>query len=91
MGGFIGILLLGVFATKSFNPAGVDGLMRGNSHFFLIQCAAVALSSVWAFAATLGMLWLIDKVTPVHVEDATQQVGLDAGIHGENAYLEDAL
>src|SRR4029079_19743711 len=37
VGGFIGILLCGVFATTAFNPAGVDGLLRGNSHFFLVQ------------------------------------------------------
>src|SRR5262249_11845295 len=60
VGGFIGIILLGVFATRAYNPAGTDGLLAGNSAFFWKQCAAVLLSSVWAFAFTLGMLWLID-------------------------------
>ena len=91
VGGFIGILLCGVFATTAFNPAGVDGLLRGNTHFFLIQCAAVLISSVWAFVVTLGMLWFIEKLTPVRVADDTERVGLDAGIHGEQAYLEDAI
>jgi ammonium transporter, Amt family len=91
VGGFIGIILLGVFATKAFNPGGVDGLLRGNSHFFLVQCVAVAISSAWAFVATVGMLWVIDRVTPVRVEDATERAGLDQGIHGERAYLEDAI
>ncbi|MCE9592992.1 MAG: ammonium transporter [Planctomycetes bacterium] len=91
VGGFIGIILCGVFATTAFNPAGVDGLLRGNTHFFLMQCAAVAISSVWAFVVTLGMLWLIDKLTPVRVADATEKVGLDEGLHGERAYLEDAI
>ena len=43
VGGFIGIVLCGIFATTAFNPAGVDGLLRGNSHFFLVECAAVLL------------------------------------------------
>ena len=34
------------------------------------------------------MLWLIDRVTPVRVGDDTRgRVGLDAGLHGEEAYV----
>ena len=57
-------------------------------HFFLVECAAVSLSSVWAFAFTYGMLWLIDRVTPVKVDEAGEIEGLDSAIHGESAYLE---
>jgi ammonia channel protein AmtB len=32
------------------------------------------------------MLWLIDRVVPVRVSSATEEMGLDAGIHGEEAY-----
>src|SRR5258707_8112928 len=77
VGGFLGIVLCGVFATTAFNPAGVDGLLRGNSHFFLVQLGAVALSSLWAFVFTWGMLWLIDRVTPVKVGEAGEAEGLD--------------
>src|SRR3954453_5185391 len=76
VGGFLGVILLGVFASKSFNPNGTDGLLAGNSGFFLKQCAAVLISSVWAFAFTLGMLWIINKLTPVKVEDAQEDIGL---------------
>src|SRR5881409_1759932 len=41
VGGFIGIIMLGMFATKAFNPNGADGLFAGNSAFFWKQCAAV--------------------------------------------------
>jgi len=87
VGGFLGIVLLGVFATTAFNPAGTDGLVAGNATFFLKQLAAVAGSSVWAFAFTFGMLWLIDRVTPVKVDQAAEEVGLDEALHGETAYL----
>ncbi len=87
VGGALGIVLLGVFATTAFNPAGTDGLIAGNAGFFVKQLVAVAISSVWAFSFTYAMLWLIDKVTPVKVHQAAEESGLDAALHGETAYL----
>ena len=52
---------------------------------------AVILSSVWAFGFTYGMLWLIDRVTPVHVTPGVEETGLDAGLHHEEAYLGGAI
>jgi Amt family ammonium transporter len=91
VGGFLGIVLLGVFATKAFNPNGVDGLLGGNPEFFVKELAAVLFSSVWAFGFTYGMLWLIDRVTTVRVTSSTEEMGLDSAIHGEQAYLSDAI
>jgi Amt family ammonium transporter len=88
VGGFLGIILCGIFATTVFNPAGVDGLLRGNTHFFLVELAAVAISSAWAFLFSYGMLWLIDRITPVKVQDTHEIEGLDLALHGETAYIE---
>lgn len=88
VGGFLGIVLCGIFATTAFNPAGVDGLLRGNPHFFFVELAAVAISSAWAFVFTYGMLWLIDRITPVKVQDSDEVDGLDLALHGETAYIE---
>jgi Amt family ammonium transporter len=88
VGGALGTVLLGVFATKAFNVAGTDGLLAGNTTFFVRQFLAVVASSVWAFGFTLGMLWLIDRVTPVRVEEAQEKMGLDEALHGEQAYIE---
>jgi len=87
VGGFLGIVMLGLLATTSFNPAGTDGLLAGNATFLLKELAAVALSSVWAFVFTYGMLWLIDRVTPVRVAQGVEEVGLDSGLHHEEAYV----
>jgi Amt family ammonium transporter len=46
------------------------------------------ISSVWAFAFTLAMLWLIDRITPVKVAAGAEEVGLDEALHGETAYIE---
>jgi len=91
VGGLIGIILLGVFASVEFNPAGVDGLLAGNSMFFFKQLVAVLVSSVWAFGFTYGMLWVINKITPVRVDVAEEHNGLDKSLLGEEAYLEDTL
>jgi Amt family ammonium transporter len=87
VGGALGIVLLGVFASTAFNPAGTDGLIAGNGGFFIKQLVAVAISSVWAFGFTYAMLWLIDRVTPVKVLQAAEESGLDSALHGETAYL----
>ncbi len=88
VGGLIGIILLGIFASKAYNPgAGTDGLLAGNYWFFIKQLVAVVISSVWAFGFTYLMLWFINKITPVRVTEAHEVIGLDESLHGETAYL----
>ncbi len=86
VGGSLGIVLLGIFASKAWNPAGADGLLAGNASFFLVEVGAVLLATVWSFVFTYGMLWVIDKATPVRVTAETEEGGLDQGLHGEIAY-----
>jgi Amt family ammonium transporter len=89
VGGFIGVIFLGIFASKAWNPMGADGLLSGppgGLAFFGKQCAAVAISSVWAFGFTYGMLWIIDRITPVRVAQTAEEKGLDTELHGEEAY-----
>jgi Amt family ammonium transporter len=90
VGGFLGIVLLGMFASTGWNPAvsgGIDGLLHGNPAFFFKQLVAVVISSCWAFFFTLGMLWVIDKITVVRVTEAHEEIGLDEALHGERAYI----
>jgi Amt family ammonium transporter len=87
VGGFLGIVLLGVFATKAYNPGGTDGLLAGNPGFFMKQLVAVLFSSAWAFLFTLAMLWIIDRMTPVKVAESHEAQGLDESLHGEQAYV----
>jgi Amt family ammonium transporter len=86
VGGFLGVVLLGVFATTAFNPQGANGLLAGDAAFLGKELVAVIVSSVWAFAFTYGMLWLIDRATPVRVTDAEEADGLDFSLHREEAY-----
>ncbi len=87
VGGFLGIIMLGILATTAFNPNGADGILAGNPEFFVKQVVAVVLSSVWAFAFTYAMLWAIDRVTPVRVTAGVEEAGLDSGLFREEAYI----
>jgi Amt family ammonium transporter len=86
VGGALGVILLGVFATKAVNAAGADGLLVEGSHFFLLQCAAVIGASIYAFVFTYVMLAIINLVTTVKVSETEEDLGLDASLHGEQAY-----
>lgn len=86
VGGMMGTILLGVFASKYFNASGADGLLYGGVTFLLKQTAAVAITGVYAFAFTYGMLFIINKITPVRVSEHEELVGLDISLHGEKAY-----
>ncbi|HEV8538335.1 MAG TPA: ammonium transporter, partial [Bacteroidota bacterium] len=87
----LGVILLGIFASLAFNPAGTNGLLEGNVPFFLKQVLATVISSVWAFGFTYAMLWLINKITPVRVEEGAEGIGLDEAIHGEKAYTDEEV
>ena len=91
MGGVLGTILLGVFATKSVNAAGADGLLFGSSSFFFKQIVAVVGASAYAFGFTYLMLIIINLVTPVRVSEEEELAGLDNALHGEKAYDEGAL
>jgi Amt family ammonium transporter len=86
VGGFLGIVLLGVFASKAWNPNGADGLLLGGAAFFGKQFMAALICSAWAFCFTYGMLWLINRITPAKVDPVAEERGLDAELHGEEAY-----
>ncbi|MFZ1677503.1 MAG: ammonia channel protein, partial [Saprospiraceae bacterium] len=91
VGGCLGVILLGVFAAKSMNAAGADGLMSGGTEFFFRQCAAVIGACIYGFGFTYIMLMLINLITPVKVSQVEEDMGLDASLHGEKAYDEGVL
>ena len=82
VGGALGVVLWRVCYPR-FQSAGRRWPGCGQFDFFMKQVAAVAISSVWAFVFTYGMLWLIDKVTPVKVDQQAEESGFDAALHGD--------
>jgi ammonium transporter, Amt family len=88
VGGMIGIIFLGIFGTVAVNAAGSNGLLYGETTFFFKQLMSVVISSIYAFAFTWGMLWIINKITPVRLSKEEEAIGLDQILHGETAYTD---
>jgi ammonium transporter, Amt family len=86
VGGTLGAILTGVFATTSVNPAGVDGLLYGNPGQLFIQIAAVAVTWVYAGGVTFVLLKVIDATIGLRVGEEEEVLGLDRSQHGELAY-----
>jgi len=85
VGGFLGTILLGVFATKTVNINGADGLIHGGFSFFWKEIVALLFASAYAFIFTYLMLMLINLFTRVKVSAEEEEIGLDAVYHGEIA------
>ena len=84
--GLLGTLLTGVFALKSLNPAGADGLLAGQPGQLWIQLKAAGFTILFVAFGTTVILQLIRLVMPLRVRDIEEQQGLDINAHGEEAY-----
>ncbi len=86
VGGTVGTILAGVFASVAINAAGANGLLFGNPRQLAVQVGAVALVAVYSFVVSLGLFKLIDLVMGVRVDRDQETEGLDLSQHGENGY-----
>jgi Amt family ammonium transporter len=86
VGGILGALATGVFATTAVNPAGVDGMLAGNFNQLVIQAIAVIVVAIYAAVVTWGILKVIDLTMGLRVAPEEEKQGLDVSLHGEPAY-----
>ena len=87
VGGTLGVILLGVFATKSVNSSGANGLLYGDSSFFFKQTIAVFGFAAYAFVFSYAALIVIEKIMPVRTTHEEEKKGMDESLHGEEAYV----
>jgi Amt family ammonium transporter len=90
VGGMVGILMTGVFASKTVNGIGDDGLLYGNTAFFFIQVKALLIAVSYSFTVSLGIFKLISMMLPLRVSSEEEELGLDATQHNEK-YLQGTL
>jgi Amt family ammonium transporter len=94
IGGTLGAILTGVFATSTINPIFKDaqghvlpsGMIEGNFHQILNQCMGVALAWVIAIVGTLLILKVVDLTVGLRVSPEHEIQGLDLSQHGEEGY-----
>jgi len=75
IGGIVGALLTGVFASKEIS--GVDGSV-------LTQLWGVGTTVIYGFVASCVILLIIDKTMGLRVSEEQERVGLDISLHGES-------
>ncbi|WP_051417179.1 ammonium transporter [Sediminibacterium salmoneum] len=90
IGGMVGMLLTGVFASKSVNGIGEDGLLYGNGHFFITQLKALLIVVIFSFTMSIGIFKIISLMLPLRVSSEEEELGLDATQHNEK-YLQGTL
>lgn len=90
VGGIVGMIMTGIFATKNINAGGNDGLFYGNPAFFFTQLKGLAIVVAYSFSVSYGIFKLINWVMPMRVSEADEEMGLDASQHNEK-YLQGTL
>ena len=98
VGGTLGALLTGIFASSAINPIFKDaqgnpspsGLIEGNAHQFLNQCVGVLIAWALAIIGTLIILKIVDLTIGLRVVGEHEVQGLDLSQHGEEGYYWEA-
>ena len=87
MGGIIGSILTGVFATRCVTgDGGVEGALYGDWHQLWVQTVATLVSIAYSVVVTYILYVLIDKTIGMRVCRRVEEEGLDIYEHGESAY-----
>jgi Amt family ammonium transporter len=87
VGGIVGMLLLGFFATKSVNAAGANGLfLGGGAHLLGVELLATVVAAGYCFGATWIIAKVVNRTIGLRVTDDEETRGLDLVHHAESAY-----
>lgn len=87
VGGIIGSVLTGVFATQFVTgEGGVQGALYGDWNQLWIQIAATVISMVFSAVMTFVLFKVVDKLVGIRVDERVEEEGLDIYEHGESAY-----
>ena len=87
MGGIIGSILTGVFATRCITgEGGAEGALYGDWHQLWVQTVATLVSIAFSAVVTYILYVLVDKTIGMRVCRRVEEEGLDIYEHGESAY-----
>ena len=81
VGGIVGALLVGVLASTAINEFSVAGLGQLGT-----QALAVGVTLGFSFVATWIILWVVDKIIGLRVNEEDEITGLDLSQHAEVGY-----
>jgi ammonium transporter, Amt family len=85
IGGFLGTILTGVFASQLIQPA-YSGALYGNPKQLLVQCIGALAVTLFSLVMTFVIYKLIDLSIGLRVAEDDEAMGLDITQHNERAY-----
>jgi len=88
VGGIVGALMTGVFATTDVNPAGNNGILYGNPGLLATQGVGVIATILFAGGITFLLVKALSLFMELRSSDEQQEEGLDLVEHGEKGYHE---
>ncbi len=91
IGGIVGSLLTGVFASTAVNPDGANGLISGNTELMVAQLVSVVATAAYAAFGTWALLVLLRRFVGLRASPQVQEYGIDVTEHAEYAYCRDSL
>jgi Amt family ammonium transporter len=86
LGGVLGTIALGIFASKAVNPGGADGLLAGNPAFLGTQLFGVLVVGAYAFTLSWVLLKAVDAVMGLRLTEESEVQGLERSEQSETAY-----
>ncbi len=87
IGGIIGSLLIGVFATQTITgDGGAQGALYGDWNQLWIQIVATAATIAFSAIMTWILFRIVDALVGIRASKESESVGLDISEHGEIAY-----
>ncbi len=86
VGGTIGTLMAGLFASVAINPAGANGAFFGNPKQFFVQVEAISLVALYSFVVSFAVLKVLDATMGLRIHADHETEGLDISQHGEAGY-----
>jgi Amt family ammonium transporter len=86
VGGTLGTLATGLFATTAVNAVGANGLLFGNPRQLAVQGVAAGVILLYSFTVTFILMKVLDRIMGLRVGDEHEFLGLDITQHGEAGY-----
>lgn len=85
VGGMVGMLLTGVFASQAVNPGNTtgNGLYFGETKLFFVHLIALVAVSAFAFIGSYVLLMIVNAISPLRVTAEDEELGLDMSQHDE--------
>jgi Amt family ammonium transporter len=86
VGGMWGAIATGLWATKTVNANGANGLFYGNAPQLLLQVKATLATAIYSFVVSWVLLKIIDALVGLRVSEQSERIGLDLTQHRESGY-----